>query len=66
MPCQGRFGRPFLAGFGFANTADVSIVREGKRLVIAPSKAAWDGFFDSPGVDLPAHDQPALQDRESP
>jgi virulence-associated protein VagC len=51
---------------GFANTADVSIVREGKRLVIAPSKAAWDGFFDSPGVDLPARDQPALQDRESP
>jgi antitoxin VapB len=44
----------------------VSIVREGKRLVIAPSKAAWDDFFDSPGVDLPARDQPTLQDRESP
>jgi hypothetical protein len=29
-------------------------VREGMRLVIAPSKAAWDDFFDSPGIDLPA------------
>jgi hypothetical protein len=33
---------------------EVSIVREGKRLVIAPSNAVWDDFFDSPGVDLPA------------
>ena len=39
---------------------EVSIVREGKRLVIAPSNAVWDDFFDSPGIDLPARDQPAL------
>jgi len=43
---------------------EVSIVREGKRLVIAPSNAVWDDFFDSHGIDLPARDQPALQDRE--
>jgi antitoxin VapB len=43
---------------------EVSIVREGQRLVIAPSNAAWDDFFDSPGIDLPARDQPALEDRE--
>jgi antitoxin VapB len=43
---------------------EVSIVREGKGLMIAPSNAVWDDFFDSPGVDLPARDQPALQDRE--
>jgi virulence-associated protein VagC len=30
----------------------VSIVREGKRLVIVPSKAAWDDFFDSQGSEL--------------
>ena len=30
---------------------EVSIVR--KRLVIAPSNAVWDDFFDSPGIDLP-------------
>ena len=46
------------------NVKEVSIVREGKRLVIAPSNAVWDDFFDSPGIDLPARDQPALQDRE--
>ena len=43
---------------------EVSIVREGKRLVIAPSNAVWDDFFDSRGIDLPQRDQPAPQDRE--
>jgi antitoxin VapB len=43
---------------------EVRIVREGQRRVIVPSNAVWDDFFDSPGVDLPARDQPALQDRE--
>ena len=42
---------------------EVSIVREGQRRVIVPSNAAWDDFFDSPGIDL-QRDQPALQDRE--
>jgi hypothetical protein len=26
-------------------------LREGKRLVIAPSKAAWDDFFDTQGSE---------------
>jgi antitoxin VapB len=43
---------------------EASIVREGKRPAIAPSNAVWDDFFDCPGVDLSARDQPALQDRE--
>jgi virulence-associated protein VagC len=33
---------------------EVSIVREGKRLVIGPSNAVWDDFFDGPCIDLPA------------
>jgi antitoxin VapB len=36
---------------------EVSIVREGKRLVIVPSNAVWDDFFDSPGIDLPARSE---------
>jgi hypothetical protein len=39
---------------------EVSIVREGKRLVIAPSNVVWDDFLTAPGLDLPARDQPAL------
>jgi antitoxin VapB len=46
------------------NVKEVSIVREGKRRVIVPSNAVWDDFFDSPGIDLPARDQPGPQDRE--
>ncbi len=46
------------------NVKEVSIVREGKRRVIVPANAVWDDFFESPGIDLPARDQPALQDRE--
>lgn len=43
---------------------EVSIVREGKRRVIAPSNAVWDDFFDAPGIALPPRDQPALQERD--
>jgi antitoxin VapB len=43
---------------------EVSIVQEGMRRVIVPSNAVWDDFFDSPGIDFPERDQPALQDRE--
>ena len=43
---------------------EVSVVREGHRRVIVPSNAVWDDFFDRPGIDVPARDQPALQDRE--
>lgn len=43
---------------------EVSIAREGKRRVIAPSNAAWDDFFDAPGIDLSARDQPTAQKRD--
>jgi antitoxin VapB len=43
---------------------EVSIVQEGMRRVIVQSNAVWDDFFDSPGIDFPERDQPALQDRE--
>jgi antitoxin VapB len=52
-------------GLAFPDSVkEVRIVRKGQRRVIVPSSAVWDDFFDSPGVDLPARDQPALQDRE--
>ena len=43
----------------------VEIVREGRRRVIVPADAAWDDFFDEPGLDLPDRDQPAARDREA-
>ena len=42
----------------------VTILREGQRRVIVPADAAWDDFFDAPGIDLGERDQPALQVRE--
>jgi antitoxin VapB len=43
---------------------EVSIAREGKRRVIAPSNAVWDDFFDAPGIDLHTRDQPGVQKRD--
>ncbi|MBO9547255.1 MAG: antitoxin [Caulobacter sp.] len=43
----------------------VTVLREGNRRVIVPSDAVWDDFFDAPGVDLEARDQPTLQAREA-
>jgi antitoxin VapB len=43
---------------------EVTIVREGKCRVIAPSDAVWDDFFAAPGVDLGVRDQPEAQARE--
>ncbi len=49
----------------FAETVrDVVIVRDGPRRIIAPAEAAWDDFFDVPGIDLAPREQPAMQDRE--
>jgi antitoxin VapB len=42
----------------------VTVVRDGKRRIIAPADAAWDDFFEAPGVDLGERTQPAVQDRE--
>lgn len=43
----------------------VTVLRDGKRRIIAPSDIAWDDFFDAPRLDLGEREQPALQDRES-
>jgi antitoxin VapB len=43
----------------------VAIRRQGKARVIAPADAAWDDFFDAPGVDLGERVQPEAEGRES-
>jgi antitoxin VapB len=47
-----------------ADVKQVSIIREGARRVIAPADAAWDDFFDAPGIDLGERDQPPVQERD--
>ncbi|HEY4030383.1 MAG TPA: type II toxin-antitoxin system VapB family antitoxin [Caulobacteraceae bacterium] len=42
----------------------VTVLRDGKRRIIAPSDSAWDDFFEAPGVDLGKRIQPAAQERE--
>ncbi|MDO9430174.1 MAG: type II toxin-antitoxin system VapB family antitoxin [Pseudomonadota bacterium] len=42
----------------------VTVLRDGKRRVIVPSDAAWDDFFDAPGIDLGDRTQPTPQNRE--
>ena len=42
----------------------VTVTRDGKRRIVAPADAAWDDFFDAPGIDLGERIQPAAQDRE--
>ena len=43
---------------------DVLIVTDGPRRIITPAGTAWDDFFDRPGVDLGAREQPAMQQRD--
>ncbi|MCB8880214.1 AbrB/MazE/SpoVT family DNA-binding domain-containing protein [Acidisoma cellulosilytica] len=43
---------------------EVVIVSDGPRRIIAPAEAAWDDFFDAPGVDLGPRTQPAARDRD--
>jgi antitoxin VapB len=42
----------------------VTVLRDGKRRIIAPSDVAWDDFFEAPAVDLGERIQPPAQDRE--
>lgn len=44
---------------------DVAILRDGPRRIIVPVDAAWDDFFETPGVDLGERAQPAAQVRDS-
>ena len=43
----------------------VSIVKDGKRRIIAPADATWDDFFDAPGVDLGERVQPDWDERDA-
>ncbi len=43
---------------------EVTILRDGNRRIIAPANAAWDEFFDAPGIDLPPREQPPAQSRD--
>lgn len=43
---------------------EVTIIRDGKRRIIAPADSSWDDFFAAPGIDLGDRDQPAAQTRE--
>jgi antitoxin VapB len=42
----------------------VAIRKVGKARIIMPADAAWDDFFDSPGVDLGERRQPEAEARE--
>ena len=43
----------------------VAIRKVGKARIILPANAAWDDFFDAPGVDLGDRRQPEPEARES-
>ena len=43
---------------------EVAVLRDGKRRVIVPANAVWDDFFDAPGIELAAREQPPVQERE--
>lgn len=43
---------------------EVSILRDGARRVIVPATAIWDDFFEAPGIELAAREQPEPQERE--
>lgn len=43
---------------------EVVITPDGPRRIIAPADAAWDDFFEAPGVDLGERQQPEPQARD--
>ena len=47
------------------SVTEVTVVREGARVIVSPVGASWDDYFDSPGIDLPERDQPEPQEREA-
>jgi antitoxin VapB len=44
---------------------DVIILKDGPRRIITPANAAWDDFFDQPGISLAPRTQPEAQDRDA-
>ncbi|HEY1606550.1 MAG TPA: type II toxin-antitoxin system VapB family antitoxin [Allosphingosinicella sp.] len=52
--------------FAFPEGVEQVVIRKaGKARVILPADAAWDDFFDAPGVDLGERRQPEAEGRES-
>jgi antitoxin VapB len=47
-----------------ASVREVTILRDGPRRIIVPACAVWGDFFDAPGIDLGARDQPAPHVRD--
>ena len=43
---------------------EVVVTHDGPRRIIAPADAAWDDFFDAPGIDLGVRNQPTAEDRD--
>ena len=43
---------------------EVAVLRDGNRRVIVPADAAWDDFFDAPGIDI-EREQPPVQERDA-
>ena len=43
---------------------EVVVTQDGPRRIIAPADAAWDDFFDAPGIDLDGRHQPSPQARD--
>lgn len=39
----------------------VVVVKDGNRRIVTPADSAWDDFFDAPGADLGARDQPMAE-----
>jgi antitoxin VapB len=43
----------------------VTVLRDGKRRIVVPEGSLWDEFFDAPGIELGAREQPPAQTREN-
>ena len=66
FPLEPLAGRAAAEGRAFPEgVEDVVVLREGGWRVIAPADSLWDDFFDSPGVDLGAREQPKAQTRDA-
>jgi antitoxin VapB len=48
-----------------ATVRDVAIFRDAARRVVVPADAAWDDFFDCPGIDIGDRMQPSYPEREA-
>jgi antitoxin VapB len=44
---------------------EVTVLRDGRRRIVVPADTVWDDFFDAPGIDLPAREQPPAQRRDA-